>query len=69
MLLMWLQNNESKFLTKNKWCESKCKFDRRKCNSDQNWNNNRCWYEFKKHHICEKGFIWNPATRSCENGK
>ena len=68
MLLMWLQNNESKFLTKDKWCECKCKFDGRKCNSDQKWNNDRFWYEFKKH-ICEKGFIWNPATRSCENRK
>ena len=23
----------------------------------------------KKHHICEKDYIWNPATCSCENGK
>ena len=22
-----------------------------------------------KHHICEKGYIQNPATCSCENGK
>ena len=41
MLLMWLQNNESKFLTKDKWCEYKCKFDGRKCNSDQKWNNDK----------------------------
>ena len=23
----------------------------------------------KKSHVCEKDYIWNPATRSCENGK
>ena len=23
----------------------------------------------KKHHICEKDYIWNPVTCSCENGK
>ena len=23
----------------------------------------------QKHHICEKDYIWNPATRNCENGK
>ena len=23
----------------------------------------------KKYHICEKDYIWNPATCSCENGK
>ena len=24
---------------------------------------------WKKHHICEKDYIWHPATCSCENGK
>ena len=23
----------------------------------------------QKHHICEKDYIWNPATCSCEIGK
>ena len=26
-------------------------------------------YECKKHHICEKDYICNPATCSCKNGK
>ena len=34
--------NESKTLTKHMSCECKCKFDGRKCNSDQWWNNNKC---------------------------
>ena len=34
--------NESKTLTKHVSCEYKCKFDGKKCNSDQWWNNNEC---------------------------
>ena len=39
-------------------CE--CKFDSRKCNSNENWNNNKCWYKCKNSEndcICEKGYI------------
>ena len=34
--------NESKTLAKHISCECKCKFDGRKCNSDQWWNNDKC---------------------------
>ena len=34
--------NESKTLTKHVSCKCKCRFDGRKCNSDQWWNNNKC---------------------------
>ena len=61
--------NESKTLAKHISCECKCKFDGRKCNSDQWWNNNKCRCGCKKRHVCEKNYIWNPATSSCENGK
>ena len=50
-------------------CKCKWKFDGKKCNSDQWWNNDKRWCEFKKHHLCEKDYVWNPATCSCENGK
>ena len=51
-------------------CERRYKFDARKYNSDQKWNNdNKCWCECKKCHICGKDYIWNPATCNCENGK
>ena len=33
--------NESKILKKNKSCKCKCKFDGKKCNSNQKWNNNK----------------------------
>ena len=61
--------NESKTLTKHISCECKCKFDERKCNSDQWWNNDKCKCECKKRHVCEKNYVWNPAACSCENGK
>ena len=61
--------NESKVLTKDIPCKCKCKLDERKRNSNQKWNNDNCQYKCKKHHICEKDYIWNPATCSCENGK
>ena len=61
--------NESKTLTKHISCKCKCKFDGRKCNSDQWWNNDECRCEYKKCHVCEKDYIWNPATCSYKNGK
>ena len=44
--------NESKTSTKHISCKFKCKFDVRKCNSDQWWNNNKCWCECEKRHVC-----------------
>ena len=34
--------NESKTLTKHISCKCKCKFDETKCNSNQQWNNDKC---------------------------
>ena len=63
--------NESKTLAKHLPCERKCRFGGKKCNSDQWWNNNKCWCECKQHHVCEEDYIWNPIWNSCscENGK
>ena len=47
----------------------KCKSDGRKFNSNQWWSNDKCRCECLKHHICEKDYIWNPATCNCENEK
>ena len=46
-----------------------CKFHGRKCNSNQKWNNDKCWCEYEKINVWEKDYIWNPATGTCENGK
>ena len=61
--------NKSRTLTKHISCKCECEFDVRKCNLDQKWNNYKCRCECKKHHICEKDYIWNPATSSSKNGK
>ena len=45
-------------------CE--CKFDGRKCNSNQKRNYIKCWCEKS---CVWKNYIWNAATCSCENGK
>ena len=45
--------NKLKTLTKNISCEFICKFDGTKCISNHWWNNDKCWCECKKHHICE----------------
>ena len=60
--------DESKSLTKHISCKCKCRFDGRKCNWGQWWNN-KCRHEQKKHYLCEKGYVWNLATCNCENGK
>ena len=62
--------NESKILTKHISCECKCKFDGRKCSSNQKWNYHKCLCECKnpKEHIeYEKDYIMNRTTCSCEN--
>ena len=61
--------NESKTLTKHISCQCKCKFDGTKCKSNKWWNNDKYRCECKKHHICEKDYVWNPVTCNCENGK
>ena len=61
--------NEWKTLRKDTSYECKCKFDGKKCNSNQWWNYDKCRCECKKHHICEKGYAWNPGTCNCENVK
>ena len=40
--------NESKTLAKDISCECKCKFDERKYNSNQWWNNDKCRCECEK---------------------
>ena len=39
--------NKSKILTKDISCKCKCKFDGRKCNPKQKWDNDKCSCEFK----------------------
>ena len=57
--------NESKTLAKHILRKCKCRFDGRKCNSNQWWNNDKCRCKCKKHHVCEKNYVWNPTTCCC----
>ena len=61
--------NEPKTLTNHISCEFKYRFDAKKCDSSQWWNNEKCWYGCKKSHLCEKDYIWNPFTCNCKHGK
>ena len=64
--------NLSKTLTKYIPYGCKCKFDGRKCNSNQKWNKELCWCECKnpiKHHECEEDYIWNPSIYTWEIGR
>ena len=60
---------ESKTFTKHISCKCKSKFDETKCKSSQWWDNDKCRCEFKKIHVREKDYVWNPATCNCENVK
>lgn len=47
-------------------------FNGSKCNSRQNWNNDKCQRECNKpikYHICEERYVWNPRIRACECDK
>ena len=54
--------NQPKASRKHVSSECQCRFDERKCNSDEWWENDKCQCEFKKRHVCEKDYIWNPST-------
>ena len=60
----WIEN-----ISKHISCQSKHRFDGRKCNSDRRGNNDKCLFECKKRNVCEIYHIWSPGTGSCENGK
>ena len=69
-MITWI--NQLKVLTKYISCKFECKFDGWKCNPNQMLNKGICWCECKnlrKHHVCKKDNIWNPATCNYEIGK
>ena len=67
--IMITRINESKTITKHVSFKCKCRFDGKKFNSNQCWNNDKYRCECEKHHACEKDYIWNLSTCSCKNGK
>ena len=64
--------NELKILSKHASCECEFRFNGKKYNSNQKWNNDQCRCECKntkEHHECKKDYIWNSAMYSCKNGR
>ena len=59
--------NESKTLARHTPSKCKCRFDGKKCNPNQWWNNDKCWCECKNIPVCEKDYVSNPATWIVEN--
>ena len=51
VLIMITGINEIKTLTKHVSCKCKCKFDGRKCKSNQKWNNDKCWSSVKSVYV------------------
>ena len=49
--------NESKTLKKHNLSECKCEFGKKKYNSNQWCNNDKCQCECTKHHICKKEYV------------
>ena len=61
--------NEANRLKKYISCDCECKTDGRKYNSNQKWNNNKCWRECKnriKKRVCKGDCAWNPTVCTCE---
>ena len=55
-----ISTNESKILTKHISCACKCKFNGKKCNSNQKWSNDKRQCGCKnsiKHRVCEKDHV------------
>ena len=57
MFNMITEINKSKILTKHISCQCKYRFDERKYNLDQLWNNDNCRCECKIRHVCEKDYV------------
>ena len=50
--------NESKILNKHVSCNCKCRFDGRKSNLNQKWNNNKCQCKNQReHYVCKEDHI------------
>ena len=64
--------SEPKILTKHISCKCICKFDGRKCNSNQKQNNDKCRYNCKnpkEYNRSKKNYIWNATLCSFENAE
>lgn len=71
MFLIYNENKWIKNIKNHISCKCKCKFDSRKYNSKQKWNNHKCQCECKylRKYVCEKYYILNPSICTCKKDK
>ena len=62
--------NETRKIVWHETCKCVCRLTSAICNDRQEWNENKCRCECKEDLVnklaCDKGFMWNPSTFSCE---
>ena len=62
--------NEIKKRVWHETCKCVCRLTSAICNDKQEWNENKCRCECKEDLViklaCDKGYMWNPRTCSCE---
>ena len=62
--------NETRKIVWHETCKCVCRLTSIICNDRQEWNENKCRCECKEDLVsklvCDKGYIWNPSTSSCE---
>ena len=59
---MMKRTDKLKALTKHILCNCECKFEGRKCDSAQKWNNDKCQCEGRKqinHCACKDNYAWD----------
>ena len=66
------RTNETRFIKWHEKIKCECRLDAIICNNKQQWNKNKCRFEFKElidKWICGKRFIWNPSNCECKCDK
>ena len=70
---MLVRINETRKIIWHETCKCICRFTGAVCNNKQEWNENKCKCDCKEDLIdklaCDKGYICNPSTCTCECNK
>ena len=65
--------NETRKITWHETCKCICRFTKAVCNDKQEWDENKCKCECKEDLtdklICDKGYMWNLSTFTCDCDK
>ena len=65
--------NETRKITWHESCKCICRFTKAVCNNKQEWNEIKrrcaCKEDLIDKLVCDKGYIWNPSTCTCDCNK